>query len=319
MTRNRRTTTAAIIVIFGTIIPVVTSCGPSSSNPVEIGFGQINSFPDHREIEVGWQSSADTARLSGTLYLPYSVGVYGAMVIHMGSNRWTREPWNAFYASLAGDGIAVLGYDKRGVGRSDGECCPVSDPGYFPLLAGDLVGAVRMLAIHGEIDPNRIGLYGSSQGGWVVPTAAAMAPSEIAFAYLASGPTVSLGEELLYSQLTGDAVCVPTGASEEEIDQQLDMAGPSRFDPRPYLESLTQPVLWQYCENDTSIPVTRSIRILDEIRTAYGSQFQVQLFPNCNHTFVKNGGMCQLDGIRIDWQTPLLQWLRETGLSKPRP
>jgi hypothetical protein len=140
-----------------------------------LGFGEVREFGDHRAVTVGWQSAADDARLEGTLYLPPAPGPYPVMILHHGSHRWSHDPWNPWYTRLTESGVAVLSYDKRGVGRSEGECCPFRDPDYFPLLASDLIGAARAIAQHPDVAPARIGLYGLSQGGWVVLIAAAMA------------------------------------------------------------------------------------------------------------------------------------------------
>lgn len=299
------------------LMAAIGLAGCGSSDSVKLGFGDDREYSDHRAVEIGWQSAADSARLSGTLYLPLEPGPYAVMIMHPGSHRWTRDLWNPWFERLNNIGVAVLSYDKRGVGRSEGECCPFQDPGYFPLLAGDLIGAARELAGYPDVDPTRIGLFGFSQGGWVVPIAAAEAPGEIAYLFVGSGPTVTLGEELLYSRLTGDDQCMLTGLSDDEIENELDMAGPSLFDPRPYVEAVTQPVLWQYCNNDTSIPVDRSIRILEEVRAMTGADFTIQRFDDCNHTFVAGGGVCQIDGTHVDWSRPVLDWLIERGIASP--
>ncbi len=288
--------------------PTLVMCLVLSACAAPLGFLEQREEPGYRAVEVAWRSDADGARLAGTLFLPEGGGAYPAIVFHPGSNAWQREPWNPIYAELVRSGLALLTYDKRGVGESEGECCG-SDRRYLDLLAGDLTGAVRLLSRHAEIRADRVGLYGVSQGGWVVPLAEVAAPDEVAFTMIASGPAVSVGEEILYSRLTGDATCHPTGRSPEEIAEEMDRAEPSGFDPRPVLPRLTAPGLWQFCENDTSIPVERSIRILEAVADTFGLPFEIQRFPNCNHQFVEGGGTCEGSGARVDWWTPLLDWL----------
>jgi hypothetical protein len=43
---------------------------------------------------------------------------------------------------LVDAGVEALSYNKRGVGESEGECCP-GDTGHFNLLTADVVGAVQ--------------------------------------------------------------------------------------------------------------------------------------------------------------------------------
>ena len=70
-------------------------------------------------------------------------------------------------------GIAVLSYDKRGIGQSSGHY-----PGDFASvttidqLAGDAAAAARFLVAQPGIDPKRVGLVGISQAGWIIPQAA---------------------------------------------------------------------------------------------------------------------------------------------------
>lgn len=68
-------------------------------------------------------------------------------------------------------GVAVLAYDKRGTGASEGEF--TFD---FRQLARDVSAAVAFLRSLPDIQPDRIGLSGYSQGGWVAPLAASLTP-----------------------------------------------------------------------------------------------------------------------------------------------
>lgn len=279
---------AAILLL----VPAL-ACGDSTA-PVPLGWSEVRTYPTHSEVDFGWRSS-DGAVLSGTLYLPPEPGPHPGLVIHMGSNRWRRLDQPAVAGWLY-YGVAVFSYDKRGVGRSQGICCPYSSPGYFPLLANDVLSAARQLRQYPEIRPDLVGAWGFSQGGWVVPVAAAKGGGDIAFTFVGSGPTVSLGEELLYSALTGEAGCQPTGRSPAEIDSILEEAGPSGFDPRPYLAQLTVPGLWIYGELDLSIPVARSVRILDSIQAIPGHDFTDTVIAGINHSWIENGGICQRTG-----------------------
>jgi uncharacterized protein len=283
------------------------SCG--EIQPAKLGFSNIRTYSDHLETDVGYLS-ADGTPLAGTLYLPISSGPHPAVVFHFGSPRWTRALYdNSAISDWTNRGIAVLSYDKRGVGLSGGKCCPVNDPNYFPLLGGDVLAGVHTLQRYPDIDPRRVGAFGFSQGGWVVPVAAANAPQDVAFIILGSGPAVTLGEEELFSQLTGDNNCKPTGLSEQEIEDRLQAAGPSGFDPIPYLERMTSPGLWLYGGKDTSIPVNRSIANLERIRTTLKKDFTIIVFPDANHGLVIGGAICQDDGPRPGVSEAMFKWL----------
>ena len=76
-----------------------------------------------------------------------------------------------FARFLIRHGIAVLGYDKRGVGESTGDWNIAT----FEDLAGDAVAAVAYVKTRRDIDASQIGLLGWSQAGWIMPLAAVRA------------------------------------------------------------------------------------------------------------------------------------------------
>ena len=88
--------------------------------------------------------------------------------------------------------MAVLGYDKRGVGGSTGDWRQAS----FEDLAGDAVAAYEYLRTRGDIEPVQIGLLGWSQAGWIMPLAALRA-KELAFLISISGAGVPAAETTL--------------------------------------------------------------------------------------------------------------------------
>src|SRR5262249_34250200 len=115
-------------------------------------------------------------RLVGCLTLPKGPGPHPAIVFVHGSGPGTRKQ-NVVEADLfARHGIASLAYDKRGCGESTGDWRQVD----FNPLADDVVAAVHALQRDRRIRADKIGLYGVSQAGWIIPLAAAHSP-EIAF------------------------------------------------------------------------------------------------------------------------------------------
>ncbi len=279
--------------------------------PAPLGLGDELTFDTHREVEVGWEGD-DGAVLSGTLFLPKDRGIYAAIIWHFGSNKWTRSPFDNSAANRwLNQGIAVLTYDKRGVGRSQGECCPFADEGYFPLLGGDVLSGVRLISQHPEIDATKVGAFGFSQGGWVLPVAAAESDGDIAFTIIGSGPTVTLGEELLYSALTGENECQLSGRSLEEIAQILEDDGPSLFDPLPYLQQMGNPGLWIYGENDLSVPIPQSTAILEELINEGRKPFSYIVIPDANHGWVVDGGICASGGDIVDMLPQIFAWIDE--------
>jgi dipeptidyl aminopeptidase/acylaminoacyl peptidase len=145
---------------------------------------------DVRTVDVQYQSGEVT--LAALLLIPGSgQPVPGAVIIQGSgtsdrSNQWSRDIAN----SLVRHGIAVLLTDKRGSGTSGGDWQEVG----FKELAGDALAGVQFLKNRPEIDRQRVGLVGLSQGGWVAPLTAARS-HEVAFVVNVSGASVGFAEQ----------------------------------------------------------------------------------------------------------------------------
>ena len=108
------------------------------------------------------------------------------MILVHASGAEDREYLLPFARFLIRHGMAVLGYDKRGVGGSTGDWNKAS----FDDLAGDVVAAFEYLKTRSDIQRGQIGMLGWSQAGWVMPLAATRA-KDLAFLISISGAGVS--------------------------------------------------------------------------------------------------------------------------------
>ncbi|HEV3485007.1 MAG TPA: alpha/beta hydrolase [Vicinamibacterales bacterium] len=140
-----------------------------------------------RNEEVRFSNGA--VELSGTLFRPIMGERHPAMILVHGSGAATREqilPWTRF---LVRRGMAILAYDKRGVGGSSGDWKGAS----FEDLASDVIAAFEYLKSRPDVDSTQIGLFGVSQAGWIMPIAAVRAKG-IAFLISVSGAGVPVAE-----------------------------------------------------------------------------------------------------------------------------
>lgn len=109
--------------------------------------------------------SNGNVQLAGTLISPTTQGPHPAVILVHASGAEDREHLLPFARFLIRHGIAVLGYDKRGVGASTGDWNQAS----FDDLAGDIVAAFEYLKSRNDIRRAEIGMLGWSQAGWVMP------------------------------------------------------------------------------------------------------------------------------------------------------
>ena len=240
-----------------------------------------------RAVDVTFESEGAT--LAGTLWLPVGDGPHPAMVYVHGSGRQTRRSATGVAAHFNALGVAVLGYDKRGVGASGGvyEGRDNASEENLTLLARDAGAGITFLRARADIDGAQVGLWGVSQAGWIVPIAAVL-DGEVAFTVLVSGPTVTVGEEIFYSRLTGDDSGQRSTLTQEELSRLLREHGPSGFDPRPWLERMTMPGLWILGSADESIPIPETVAILDEL-IAGGQPFVYRVWDGADHGMRADG------------------------------
>ena len=155
------------------------------------------------------------ARLAGTLSLPDGDGPWPALVTVHPSSNGSRDHRLFLHleALLVPAGFAVLRYDRRGSGASEGDF----EAADFQQLAADALAAVDLLAATGEVEAHLIGLYGHSQGGWIAPEAASRS-SAVAFMVLVGACAVTPSEQMRYATATS---LRGAGFGEAEVDRAL--------------------------------------------------------------------------------------------------
>jgi dienelactone hydrolase len=270
-----------------------------------------------RTVAVRFRSQG--ASLAGTLMLPLGRGPHPAVAYVTGSGPTTREYLPELQALLVRHGIAVLAYDKRGVGASSGVY-----PGESPTapaidtLASDAEAAVRFLASRPEVDPERLGLAGHSQAGWIMPLAASREPA-VHFLVSFSGPAVTADENDLYQSLAGEGDR-PQRLDDAELDARVERAGPSGVDPLPWIRALRIPALWIYGALDRIVPPRLSAKRLAPLAAEPVRDFTVWTFPRANHALVETRTGLTSEMLRSDRYARGLfprvgAWLRAHGLS----
>jgi dienelactone hydrolase len=154
-------------------------------------------------------------QLVGTLITPATQGPYPAVILVHSSGAEDREYLLPYARFLIRHGMAVLGYDKRGVGASTGDWNKAS----LDDLAGDVVAAFEYLKTRNDIQRTQIGMLGWSQAGWVMPLAATRA-KDFAFLISICGAGVS-GAETTIDQARNEMVA--NGMRPQMIDQIVEL------------------------------------------------------------------------------------------------
>ncbi|MEW6286177.1 MAG: alpha/beta fold hydrolase [Chloroflexota bacterium] len=280
----------------------LVSCGrvtPPLSTPVLDSTAQA-----FRSADVTIDAGAVT--LAGTLLTPLDETPAPAVILVPGSGAATRNgSWNMYRSIgeyLAERGFAVLLYDKRGVGGSTGDW----ESETFDERAQDVAAMIAFLQARAEIDPDRIGLIGHSQGAYIAPLVAAKYSNDVKFVVLLAGSGQKVWDQILTNER---AESLGNGLSEEEVNEKVaDLEGQLRFiqkvqapcrffkahylcfvldyNPAPALQALTVPTLALYAELDTQVPPDVNIPLIESaLETASNDDYMIHTFEKSNHWF----------------------------------
>lgn len=262
-----------------------------------------------REVRVGV--------VAATLTLPPGAGPFPAVAMVHGSGPRTRDEFDIFSAYLELNGIAVIADDKRGIGESRG-----TYPGEaaselaIDQLARDAQAEVGFLVKLPHVDAKRVGLFGDSQAGWISALAASR-DSAVSWLIFNSGPTTTVGETDYWGSLAGQSETPPTGTRAQML-AQVRHAGPSGFDPVPFLRKLTIPALWMFGGDDRNVPTELCVQRLEALKP--GHDFNWVVLPTAHTPLVLPTGLLsslpQSPGFDPGFFPAVAAWLRGHNLAR---
>jgi uncharacterized protein len=283
-------------------------------------------------------ASAGDVILSGTVWYPDDRRSKPGVVLIGGSGPTERSNGGYFDAlrnHLVAAGIAVLGYDKRGVGRSSGSWATAT----VDDLATDAAAAMGALRSQPTVDENAVGLLGHSEGGWVALRCAGGARP--LWLIVSSCPAVSFFDAEVYAlsvagvdvdrahavfeQLRDAAHAgadLPTaqdivrGQRDAALNSvlthggfHLDESSWAQFqawidyDPGEDLDALSTPTLVLYGDRDPLTPIERSVGRLKGL----GSTVRVDTFSRADHRIHIDGHLAP------GYLTAITSWCRRQG------
>jgi uncharacterized protein len=253
--------------------------------------------------------------LRGTVYIPSRGPIVAAAVWVDGSGETKRKPGLGEY--LAQSGLALLTYDKRGVGKSGGVYAGPEvgtnnvSVENLTLLADDAAAALQSLSTEKLLHGIPLGFIGVSQAGWIIPLAA-LKSHQARFMLLWSGPVETTHEEVLFEQVARRDPEFWDHHTNEEVQKMMsgipDHFAWRDFDPRAALSRLKTPGLWFFGGRDRKVYVDLSINNLNALIAAGHINYSYMLFPGYKHN---------LGGEQRDVIDPLLAWIRQVLHTPP--
>ncbi|MEV5407751.1 prolyl oligopeptidase family serine peptidase [Thermopolyspora sp. NPDC052614] len=298
MAISRGTLSVATCVLLAALATTGAVLSPPSFDPPPLTtaqeFGTLPAQPPAETAPVSTNApisvedltvQAKGTTLQATIRAPITSGRHPAMVFVQGSGRGDRGEFTEQAEWLARAGIVTLVYDKRTVGytfRSRD----------FGLLADDALRMIATLRRRHDVDLSRTGLWGVSEGGWVVPIAAARS-ADVGFVVLVSSPNVTplrqvawaLNEQLL-------RLHAPYGVR-DLLTRAMGGVGFNflRYDSTPAIRQIKRPVLALYGTADPSIPFVESTRKLTSALEEGGNRdYTIRFLNGADHAMRINGG-----------------------------
>ena len=141
----------------------------------------------------------DKIKLCGTLSIPDRNKKNPAVILISGNAQNRDEAfgfpiYKILSDTLTKNGYAVLRFDSRGIGSSDGVLMDIN----YDDLSSDISSAINLLKKHEYIDANKIGLMGHCEGG-AVASITAVKTKDVGFIILLAG-TGDYGSNILVEQ-----------------------------------------------------------------------------------------------------------------------
>lgn len=285
--------------LHDTIVPE-TADTAIGSDALTAPVGTYTTTADVVEVAVD-----DGVTVLATIRAP--VGAPGgrpALLLMHGAGTATHENFADLTQALASAGIVTMVPDKRmdtyGTRSRD-----------YLGMAEDYLDSLEVLLGRADVDRDRVGVYGESEGALVAPVAAA-GSDDVRFVVLVSSPVVPLREQGAFA---ADTYLREVGVPEQMLRVIPRLLGAELpgggfryidFDATEYQRRLDdEPVLMVYGTSDYSMPVVQGAQqLIDDLRAAGSDDYTIRYYADANH------GIRLPDGqLHADFPEDVARWV----------
>ena len=187
-----------ILIIMLAALPVCSQGIEAKAENATPDSAKVSRVLSYSEAEVRIEGGSPGILLTGTLTLPEGSGPHPSVILIAGNGPHTRDQmisgtpvFRVIADHLVRKGIAVLRYDKRGMGSSTGP--KNEEDSTTEEFAADARACFNFLKKRPEIDPKKIGLIGHSEGAMIAPMVA-NSESGVCFVVLIAPPAAPCEE-----------------------------------------------------------------------------------------------------------------------------
>jgi uncharacterized protein len=202
----------------------------------------------------------------------------------------TTERYLAYVDDLAKAGYVVFRIDYRGHDQSEGEATGAyGSPGYQI----DVLNAVASIKQLPEVNPDKVGMWGHSMGGYLTLRSMVVS-NDIKAGVIWAGVVASYPEMLYNWRRTGSFTPSPSSRGIGWRSGWIEQYGTPEQNPafwdsvsaNAYLADLSGPLQLHHGTNDEDVPVEFSIRLAEQAR-AVNQIADLYIYEGDNHNISK--------------------------------
>jgi len=271
------------------VAAAMTACASPAETPQPVFHSTKDVFHDP---VLPFEVMSGSITIAGDVHRAPGSNPHDVMIVIGGSGSHLRSDVAPAIPMFLNDEVAVAIFDRRGSGSSTGT---LQTPGtinsewQIPVLADDVSAVANSLSAMGF---ERIGVVGSSMGGWISIAAAARSDL-IDYVVAINGGASSVAVSDAFDSLTNQ------GLSIDQAIIQLDGVSLSKsYSPEADLARIDQPILWIMGELDDSNPTQLDLEVVERWKQK-GKRFQTIVIDGADHNF-----------INVETGEPSLAWLQ---------
>jgi len=203
---------------------------------------------------------------------------------------------------------AILNFDKPGLGKSTGKWWNET----LEEHAEHAIHAIRYAKSHFAINPDKIGITGHSQGGWLVQIISQKYADEITLGLSLAGPATSILEQDM-EVFTSEFLCEgkdKVTARELAVQKAFDLYARvesdtiteksdlhyfriKSFDPQNIIKNIHIPVLFAFGGNDEYVFAEKAVNRMHQIfRGSIPNNIEIHTIAGVDHSLIRNIPLC---------------------------